>query len=260
MSLISLFFPFLNSIFLNFLKFIFIEVGFANIESNTQCSSHQVPPSVPVTHDPATALLNSKSTQVDFQNIRIYDFSPGTSPLLPRPIPLTTLSASTSHPAQPVLSTDPKTLVRSCPSLVPNLPWVPISSRNEPKILSVACGTLCHPPPLSPRSSALSPLPKPVQPHWFPDFPWKWQVHSCLRYFSFFGWNTLYPDICMTHSLTSFRSWLKCHRLWEAFPACSIENHNSLAHSNLIFLHSPHDHWTHCMTICNLFSFFFTRF
>ena len=38
-------------------NFIFIGVQFANIQNNTQCSSRQVPPSVPVTHSPPTPAL-----------------------------------------------------------------------------------------------------------------------------------------------------------------------------------------------------------
>ena len=40
-----------------FNKIIFIGVQFTNIQNNTQCSSHQVSPSVPITHSPPLPAL-----------------------------------------------------------------------------------------------------------------------------------------------------------------------------------------------------------
>ena len=51
-------------------KFIFIGVQFANIQNNTQCSSRQVPPSVPVTHSPHRPPSSPSTTPSSFPRVR----------------------------------------------------------------------------------------------------------------------------------------------------------------------------------------------
>ena len=45
------------SFFFLIINVFFIGVQFANIQNNTQCSSRQVPPSVPITHSPPPPIL-----------------------------------------------------------------------------------------------------------------------------------------------------------------------------------------------------------
>ena len=48
----------------------FIGVQFANIQNNTQCSSHQVPPSVPITHHPHPLPTSPSTTPRSFPRVR----------------------------------------------------------------------------------------------------------------------------------------------------------------------------------------------
>ena len=55
----------------------FIDVQFANLQNNTQCSSHQVPPSVPVTHSPPPPPSSPSTTPSSIPRVRsLYVLSP----------------------------------------------------------------------------------------------------------------------------------------------------------------------------------------
>ena len=55
----------------------FIGVQLTNIQNNTQCSSRQVSPSVPVTHSPHSSSSSPSSTPSSFPRVSsLYDLSP----------------------------------------------------------------------------------------------------------------------------------------------------------------------------------------